>query len=113
MGCDSQLLEMVGARHPSCGFAGGLDGGKKKSDQDANNGDDDKKFYQGKAFKAFITPPPRVFPNLTQLIAFLNSKIVFLIFFGLSVEKFMMRAMNTIRFSERCKAKRKQMLRLR
>jgi len=40
--CD--LLDLVGTSHPTGGFTGGLNGGKKKCDQDTNDRDDYKKF---------------------------------------------------------------------
>ena len=41
---ECNLLKIIGTVHSPCGFASSLDGGQQKSDQDANNGNDDKKF---------------------------------------------------------------------
>jgi hypothetical protein len=49
MNGESDLLEMVGACHPPCGFASGLDGGQQQSDEHADNGDDDEEFDEGES----------------------------------------------------------------
>ena len=43
------LLELVGALHASCGFAGGLDGGQEECDEHADDGNDDEEFDEGEA----------------------------------------------------------------
>ena len=42
----TKLFEVVGALHTSCRFARRLDCGKEKTDQNTNDRDNDKKFYE-------------------------------------------------------------------
>jgi len=42
------LLEIVAALHSSCRFTSGLNRWQNQSNENADNGDDDKKFYEGK-----------------------------------------------------------------
>ena len=44
------LLEVVLARHSSCGFASCLDCWQQQTDQDANDRDHHQQFHQGKGF---------------------------------------------------------------
>src|SRR5512147_203757 len=46
---EPQLLEVVGALHPPCGLAGGLDRGEQQCDEDADDGDDHQQLNQGEA----------------------------------------------------------------
>jgi hypothetical protein len=43
----SNLLEVVGTLHSSCGFTGGLHSGQEQSNENADNGDDDEEFNEG------------------------------------------------------------------
>jgi hypothetical protein len=47
---ESELLQVIGALHSSCGFACGLDGGQQEGDQYADDGNDDKKFDESEAY---------------------------------------------------------------
>jgi hypothetical protein len=65
----SELSEIVGAGHSPCGFAGCLNGGQKKGDEHADDGNDDEKFNEreGEAAKLPILriyPPP---PPIAQI----------------------------------------------
>jgi hypothetical protein len=40
---------MIGALHPSCGFAGRLDSGQKKGDEHSDNRNDDEQFDKGES----------------------------------------------------------------
>jgi len=51
-----ELLEVVGALHSPCGFAGGLNGRQKKGDQNTDDRDDDEKFNKSKT--TWFAPPP-------------------------------------------------------
>jgi len=48
----SYLLKVVRALHPSCGFAGCLHGGQQKSNQHADDGDDDEEFDKRESWVA-------------------------------------------------------------
>jgi hypothetical protein len=87
----TELLEIVGAGHAPCGFAGGLDCGQKKSDKHADDGNDDQEFDERESEAAIlpilrIYPPPQLprVPKLTfaDLIVFsLLKKIVKVLLF--------------------------------
>jgi len=51
----TDLLHIVAALHPSCGFPGTLYGWQKQAHEDADNGDHDKQFYERKR-SVFCTP---------------------------------------------------------
>ncbi|GHT17996.1 hypothetical protein FACS1894189_5020 [Planctomycetales bacterium] len=48
MDCESDLFEIVLALQTPCCFSGGLHRWQKKGNENANDGDDDKKFDKGK-----------------------------------------------------------------
>jgi len=54
----SDLFEIVGTLHSPCRFSRGLNGRQKKSNQDTDDRDDDKKFNKGKTAEAVYIAPP-------------------------------------------------------
>src|SRR5262249_44974317 len=69
---DADLFEVVGARGPVRRLAYLLHGGQEQSDQDADDGNDDQQFDQGKPAppeRCHTTPPCRILslprPGLT------------------------------------------------
>jgi hypothetical protein len=65
---ETELLEMVRTLHPPCRLTGGLHSGQKKSNQNTDDGDDDKKFNERETALLGLTPaamtfyPPPQFP---------------------------------------------------
>jgi hypothetical protein len=49
MHCQSNLLEVVGALHPTRGLASRLDSRQQQRDEDADDRNYDKKFYEREA----------------------------------------------------------------
>jgi hypothetical protein len=47
---ESELLQLIGALHPPCGFPCGLHCRKQEGNQYADDGDDDKKFDESEAY---------------------------------------------------------------
>src|SRR5262249_16070987 len=61
---EADLFEVVGAAHAVGGLADLLHGGQEQANQDANNGDDDQQFNQGKPASSLSLnvshcPPPQ------------------------------------------------------
>jgi hypothetical protein len=50
----SELFQIVGALHSSCGFASGRNGGKKDPNEHSDDCDNDKKFDKSEGGGAFI-----------------------------------------------------------
>jgi hypothetical protein len=72
MQCQRNLLEIVGALHPSSRFASGLNGGQQECDQNSDDRNNNEKFNEGKSL--YFAPPPQFNTFLFHTTPLFNEK---------------------------------------